>query len=109
MKYEVRKIDPVSAGRMLVVVGLVMGLVIGFLLLIVIWFVGGITGWTGDGSGGRVVASLALGIVALVGMPIIGALVGFLGGYLGGGVYNFFSNWYGGIVIETEESEEEIV
>ena len=103
MKYEVRNIDPMSAGRMLIVVGLVVGLVVGFLMMVVIWAVGALS--AGDAPG-RILASLMLGIVALIGTPLLGAVVGFLTGYLGGGVYNFFANWYGGVNLELDESAE---
>ncbi len=105
MKYEVRKVDPVSAARMMVVVGLAVGLVVGFLLLVAIWFFGGISGWAA-GSAGKVIASLALGVVSLVGAPILFAVIGLICGYLGSGVYNFFANWYGGIFVEMEERED---
>ena len=47
MKYELRNIDPVSAGKLLIVVGTVVGLVVGFLFMVVIWAVGGIAGLDG--------------------------------------------------------------
>ncbi len=106
MKYEVRKIDPVGAARILVIVGLAVGLIVGFILLISVWLVGGISGLA-TGSTGQVIASLALGVVGLVGAPIIFGVLAFLMGYIGGGLYNFFANWYGGVTVDLEEKDHD--
>jgi hypothetical protein len=102
MKYEVRSIDPMSAGKMLIVIGLVVGLVVGFLMMIIVWAVGALSSTEAT----PLLAAMMLGVVALIGTPVVGAVVGFLTGYLGGGVYNFFANWYGGMTVELDETNE---
>ncbi|MFA4986128.1 MAG: hypothetical protein WC712_06055 [Candidatus Brocadiia bacterium] len=107
MKYEVRKIDAGSAARMLVVAGTAIGLALGFVLMVFVWLIGGVWGIAADNVP-KIFSALLLGFVALFAMPILGAVVGFLCGYIGGGVYNFFSNWYGGLICELEETGEDI-
>jgi hypothetical protein len=49
-------------------------------------------------GGGGVV----LGILVMVGLPIMYGLIGFIGGAIGALLYNIFSNLVGGIEIEVE-------
>ncbi|MGH7784156.1 MAG: hypothetical protein ACREO5_09995, partial [Candidatus Binatia bacterium] len=49
------------------------------------------------GGGGVVI-----GIVAMIGIPIMYGIIGFIGGAIGAAVYNIFAGFVGGIEIEVE-------
>ncbi len=42
---------------------------------------------------------------ALIGMPLIGAIIGFLVGIIEAILYNSFSKWFGGVAFEFEQGK----
>ena len=45
---------------------------------------------------------IVIGLLVMIGLPIMYSIIGFIGGALGALLYNLFSNFVGGIEIEVE-------
>ena len=88
---EIKRIGPVSAGKILGVIGAVFGVIVGLLLALL---------------------SSALGesyiggnwFVQLIGLTLIYAIVSFVIGVFYAAVYNLVAGWVGGIQIEFDEA-----
>lgn len=93
-----------SFAKMQGVMGLVIGLIIGVIygLIIIAYALLGASMLNGNSSlavgGGGVV----IGIVAMVGIPIMYGIIGFIGGAIGALIYNLFAGMVGGVEIEVE-------
>ena len=101
---KVRKIKVLSFAKFQTVLGALIGLIAGILysfggfiidVLVTIGWV--VTSETPGLSYGTV---LAFG--ALIGMPLLGAIIGFIVGIIGALLYNLFSRWVGGIELDFE-------
>lgn len=103
-KLRIRKLGVLSVAKMQGVMGLVIGLIIGVLygVIIILYSLLGASLVKGDAAlavgGGGVV----IGIVAMIGFPILYGIIGFIGGAVAALLYNLFSNFVGGIEIEVE-------
>lgn len=103
-KLRVKKLGVLSFAKMQGVMGLVIGLLIGIIygVVIILYSLLGASLVSGDakyavGGGGVVV-----GIFAIIGFPIMYAIIGFIGGAIGALVYNVFAGIVGGIEMEVE-------
>lgn len=96
-RLHIRKIDPLSAGKVLALVQALIGLVAGLFLSLVAVF--GIAAGGGDG----VAAGVITGLGAVIMLPLTYGIMGFLGGVLGAFLYNVAASMVGGIELETEE------
>jgi hypothetical protein len=93
----IRKIDPLSAGKVVGLIQALVGLIVGlFLSLIAV---------VGIAIGGQnaFVGGLITGLGAVVMGPLSYGIMGFLAGVLGAFLYNLVSSMAGGIELETEE------
>jgi hypothetical protein len=103
-KLRIRKLGVLSFAKMQGVMGLVIGLIIGVIygLIIIAYALLGASMLNGNSSlavgGGGVV----IGIVAMVGIPIMYGIIGFIGGAIGALIYNLFAGMVGGVEIEVE-------
>jgi hypothetical protein len=103
-KLRIKKLGVLSVAKMQGVMGLVIGLIIGIIygLIIIAYSLLGASMLNGNSSlavgGGGVV----IGIVAMIGIPIIYGIVGFIGGAIGALLYNLFAGLVGGVEIEVE-------
>ncbi|MFZ1699815.1 MAG: hypothetical protein WBO10_06750 [Pyrinomonadaceae bacterium] len=103
-KLRIRKVGVLSSAKMYGAIALVMSLLIsipyGLIIIIYSLFGAGVVGGEAAlaiGGGGIVV-----GILVMVGLPIMYAIIGFVGGAIGALLYNLFAGIVGGIEIEVE-------
>lgn len=103
-KLRVRKFGVLSVAKMYAAIMLVISLLIsipyGLIIIIYSLFGAGLIG--GDAALAVGGGGIVLGIVVMVGLPIMYSLIGFVAGALGAVLYNLFSNLVGGIEIEVE-------
>ncbi len=78
--------------------GLLMGVIFALFTI-----VASVIGAASAGSGEPLVG-IAMGLGALVGMPLFYGLMGFVGGILTGAVYNFVAARMGGVELEWAEA-----
>lgn len=104
-KLRIKKFGVLSVAKIQAVMMLVMSLLIAipYGLIIILYglfggsLVGGQAGLAVGGGGGVI-----LGIVVMIGLPIMYGVIGFIGGAIGALLYNLFSSFVGGIEIEVE-------
>jgi hypothetical protein len=63
------------------------------------------SGWINSDSTPGLSYGTILAFGALIGMPIISAILGFLLGFVEAILYNLFSRWFGGLRIDFEHKE----
>lgn len=103
-KLKIKKLGVLSVAKMYAVIALVVSLLIAipYGLFIIIFSLIGAGGASGDAAlaigGGGVV----MGLVVMVGIPVMYTLMGFIGGVIGALIYNIFAGIVGGIEIEVE-------
>ena len=103
-KLRIRKLGILSVAKIYAVMMLVISLLfsIPYGLIIIIFSL------TGAGSLGRQQAfavgggGIVLGLLIMIGLPIIYGLMGFVGGALSALIYNIFAGFVGGIEIDVE-------
>jgi energy-coupling factor transporter transmembrane protein EcfT len=102
---KIKKIEVFSFVRFHALLFALLGFLAGFL-----YSVGGFVidllvsmGWITSVSTPGLSYGTVLAFGALVGMPIIFAVVGIVTGFIGAIMYNVFAKWFGGIGLEFEE------
>ena len=103
-RLRIRKLGVLSVAKIQALVALVLSLCISipYGLIIIMYglfgasLVGGNAGLAVGGGG------VVLGIVIMIGLPIIYSLIAFVFGAIAALVYNLFANMVGGIEIEVE-------
>jgi lipopolysaccharide export LptBFGC system permease protein LptF len=99
---QIRRIDPLSAGKLLgamyALIGLVFGL-IWFMFVILAVVVGA---GAGGGGGEAIVGGIVAAFAALIFGPLFYGAAGFISGFIGALLYNFMASMVGGIVYEVE-------
>ena len=103
-KLRIRKLGVLSVakieGAILFVLSLLISIPYG-LILIIYGLVGGSA--IGNSAGLAIGAGgVVIGLLIMVGLPILYGTMGFVGGAIAALLYNLFSNWVGGIEIEVE-------
>ena len=101
---RIKKLGVLSVAKMYAVMALVLSLLISipYGLIVIIYslfgasFIGG-NGALAVGGGG-----IIIGILIMIGIPIMYSLFAFVGGALAALLYNLFANFVGGIEIEVE-------
>lgn len=88
---EIKKIDPMSSGRLTGVLSAVMGIIFGIIYGLMIGIMAIVS---------RQYALAIIGIVILIAAPIFYGLFGFLWGLFVAFIYNIIANKFGGIKIE---------
>ena len=102
-KLRIKKLGVLSFAKMQGVMGLVIGLIIGIIygLIIIAYSLLGASILKGNSSlavgGGGVV----IGIVAMIGIPIVYGIID-ISGAVGALIYNIFASMVGGVEIEVE-------
>lgn len=108
----IRRIDPVSLGKIQGLVMAVFGL-IGAMLWGGMLAIGGMAAMNGGGPGGGPPAGVGalMGGIVLVGviaMPVMYGVMGFVGGVIAGVVYNLASGFLGGLEVEVDFQGEHL-
>ena len=105
-KLRIRKLGVLSVAKIQSAIMLVISLLISipYGLIVIIYslaggtLVGGDTGLMVGGGG------VILGLMIMIGLPILYGIMGFIGGCIAALLYNLFSAWVGGIEIEVESA-----
>ena len=84
---EVKRIGPVSVGKVSGIIGVVFGVIAGLILALFSGALGG--SFLGDNW-----------FVQLIGLTLIYAVGGFVGGVIYAALYNLVAGWVGGVKIE---------
>ena len=92
---KIKKIRPLSFGKILGMVYAIMGLIFGGLVTIVAIF-----GNTFFASEGGNIGTVVFGIGAVIFMPIFYGTLGFVFGIISAGIFNIAAKWAGGLEIE---------
>lgn len=99
---ELKRIDPLSAGKMLMMIYGILGAIIGIVYSIMIFIFGSIAGVSNDkvilGVAGGAFGGLLIGAFFVV----MYALIGFLAGIIGAAIYNLVAKKVGGLKLELE-------
>lgn len=95
---KIKKFEPLSVMRVAAVCYAALGLLEGVIFGLVLTF----TPLSADASKGSRVLSPLFGVLAVIGFPVLLALVGAIGGGLGAVIYNLAARWVGGIEVEVE-------
>jgi hypothetical protein len=103
-KLRIRKLGVLSVAKIQSAIMLVISLLISIpygLIVIVYSLVGGsvVGGNAGLGVGA---GGIVIGLLIMIGLPILYGAMGFIGGCIAALLYNLFSTWVGGIEIEVE-------
>ena len=101
---RINRLGVLSVAKIYAVIMLVVSLLISIpygLIIIVYALVGGsvVGGNAGFAVGG---GDIVVGILIMIGVPIMYGAFGFIGGAIGALLYNLFSNFVGGIEIEVD-------
>ena len=86
---EIKRIGPLSVGKILGIVGAVFGVIFGLLLA-----------FSSDVLGG---AFFGNWLTQLIGLTLIYAIGGFVGGVIYAALYNLVAGWVGGIQIDLDD------
>ena len=103
-KLRIRKLGVLSVAKIQASIMFIISLLISipYGLIVIIYslvggsFVGGNAG-LGVGAGG-----IVIGLLIMIGLPIMYSIIGFIGGAIASLLYNLFAGWVGGIEIEVE-------
>jgi hypothetical protein len=103
-KLRIRKLGILSVAKIQSALMLVMSLLISIpygLIIIIYSILGGsvIGGDSGLMVGG---GGIVIGLLVMIGLPIMYGVIGFIAGCIGALLYNLFAAWVGGIEIEVE-------
>ncbi len=103
-KLRIRKLGVLSVAKIQASIMFVISLLISIpygLILIIYGLIGGSA--IGSNAGLAVGAGgIVIGLLIMIGLPIMYGIIGFIGGAIGALLYNLFSAWVGGIEIEVE-------
>ncbi len=96
-RLHIRKIDPLSAGKVLGLINALIGLVVGlfFSMIAVLGFAAG--------GGDAVIGGLVTGLGAVIVVPLFYGISAFVGGVIAAILYNVVASMAGGIMFEIEE------
>jgi len=101
---RIKKLGVLSVAKMYAAMAFVISLLIAipYGLFIIIFSLIGASGAKGDaafmvGGGG-----IVMGILLMIGLPIMYTIMAFIGGAIGALIYNLFAGFVGGIEIEVE-------
>jgi len=88
---ELKRIGPVSVGKISGIIGVVFGVIAGLILALFSTALGG--SFLGDNW-----------FIQLIGLTLIYAVGGFVGGVIYAALYNLVAGWVGGVQIELDDA-----
>jgi hypothetical protein len=100
---RIRRIDPISAGKVGGVLYAGLGLVIGACVSLVTMGIGGVAALTDEGSHAGAIIGMLFGAGAIVIMPIFYGVIGAVMMLLSALLYNLAAKIAGGIEIEVQQ------
>ena len=96
----IRRVDPLSVGKIAAVLQALMGLLFGAILLLI--RMAGAT-FAGEAGEGGPFVGLLFGAGAIVVLPIFYGVLGFIFAVIGAALYNVLAGIVGGVRIEVEQ------
>ena len=102
MMKEIKRIDPVSIGKIYGLSLAFFGLIIGGIISLTT-MVAGASGAFGSGLG---LMSGVFGGAAVIAVPLFYGVMGFLVGIVGGAIYNVIASMIGGIKVEFSDPDK---
>jgi hypothetical protein len=97
----IRRVNPMSAGKISGMVGVVLGLLIGACVSLIGMVAGGIASASPDMPEGGAWMGMLFGAGAIVILPIIYGVFMFVVGLVYAALFNLASKWVGGLEVET--------
>lgn len=102
-RLRIRKLGILSVGKIYAVMMLVISLLISVPYGVVIMIFGAaMLGQGGDAGMMAGGGSIIVGLLVMIGLPILYAIIGFISGVIAALIYNIFAGMVGGIEIEVE-------
>ena len=103
-KLRIKKLGVLSVGKMYAIMMLIMMLIvcIPYGLFIIVIALSGASSLEGNGAFALGGGGVAIGLVVMIGLPILYAIFGFIAGVIGALIYNILSGIVGGVEIEVE-------
>ena len=95
----IRRVDPLSAGKIAGLLYAMIGLLFGAVFSVI--GMAGATFASEAGDGAPFLGAL-FGVGAIIVLPIFYGVLGFIAGVIGAALYNLFAAMVGGVVIQTE-------
>jgi hypothetical protein len=106
-KLRIRKLGILSVAKLYAVMALILSLLISipYGLIIMIF---GVAMLGQGGDAGRIggAGGIVIGLLVMIGLPIVYSLCAFVGGAIGAVVYNLLAGMVGGIEIEVENVQQ---
>ena len=96
----IRRVDPVSAAKVLGVCSACFGLLIGAMFTLFALALGGMMATASDEAAVGGAFGMMMGAGAIVVMPIFYGIFGFIGGLIYAFIFNLAAKWTGGLVID---------
>ncbi|MEJ2549950.1 MAG: hypothetical protein P8Z42_07875 [Anaerolineales bacterium] len=96
---ELKRIGPLSAGKILGVMGFIVGLLMGVFTIVVSMAT---SAYFGDSFRNSSIMSAVFGIGSILVMPFIYGIIGFLQGLVGAWLYNLIAQFLGGVHLDLE-------
>jgi hypothetical protein len=101
MLRQIKRIVPLSAGKLAAVIYGAMGIILGFPIALATVLPAIVHAReTGNGISTPLVCVIMLGVLIVV--PVFYALLGFIIGFIGAAIYNVVAGWLGGLQFEVE-------
>jgi hypothetical protein len=95
----IRRVNPISAGKIGGALGALMGLIIGACVSVVMLIAGSAIAADPDASGGAL-RGMFFGVGAIIVLPIFYGVIMFIYGLIMGALYNFAAKWTGGLEVD---------
>lgn len=96
---ELKRIGPLSTGKVLGIMSFVLGLVVGLIFVV---FSLATSAFFGDVFGDSSTISMMFGFGSILIMPFIYGVLGFIQGLIGAWLYNLIAGLLGGIQLELQ-------
>ncbi|TWT50334.1 hypothetical protein Pla22_30760 [Rubripirellula amarantea] len=96
-RMKIKKLDPLSLGKMLGVMYAIIGLLIGGIFALM-----ALVGAGANGGGDAVMGGAIAGIGSIFIFPILYGVMGFFGGLISALIYNVVSGFAGGVEMDIE-------
>lgn len=105
-KLRIRRLGILSVAKIYAVIMLVVSLLISipYGLFIIIFSLSGATALKGEGAFALGGGGIVVGLLVMIGLPVVYSIMGFIGGAFGALLYNLFAGLVGGIEIEVENA-----
>jgi len=97
----IRRVNPMSAGKISGVVGVMIGLIIGACLSLIGMVAGSVASAAPDAPEGGAFVAMLFGAGAIVVLPIVYGVFMFVVGLIYAAIFNLSSKWVGGLEVET--------